>query len=315
MPGDRRGFVFLGGPAVPRMVEWARHAEHRGFDSIWVAETRLTRDGFVPLAAIATATTRIRLGTGIVNVYTRGPVVMASSFATLEEVAPRRTVIGLGPGSPGVLATQGIEFVKPITRLREYVSVIRRLLTGECVTFEGETVRLQEARLEAPPSRSLPIYLGVTGPRALEVAGEIADGVLLNAFLPVEYVKRALIKIAAGAARRRRRVDDIEIAAMLVVSMDADESRAKSRIRPLVATYLSQFPNIARETGLDEATLRQIQILGADGVTEEVLDHLVVAGTPEQCRRRIQSYCEAGVQLPILAAIDNLTETIDTLGP
>lgn len=315
MPGDRRGFVFLGGPTVPRMVELARHAERRGFDSVWVAETRLTRDGFVPLATIATSTTRIRLGTGIVNVYTRGPVLIASSFATLEEVAPQRTIIGLGPGSPRILAAQGIEFVKPITRLREYVLVIRQLLAGECVTFEGQTIRLEEARLEAPPSRSLPIYLGVTGPRALEVAGEIADGVLLNAFLPVEYVKRALIKIATGAARGQRRIEDIEIAAMLVVSMDVDESRARDRIRPLVATYLSNFPNIARETGLDEATLRQIQILGADGVTEEVLDHLIVAGTPEQCRRRIESYCEAGIQLPILAAIDNFAETIDMLGP
>jgi 5,10-methylenetetrahydromethanopterin reductase len=279
-----------------------------------MAETRLTRDGLIPLAAIATATTRPRLGTGIINVYTRNPVLLAVGFATLEEAAPGRVIIGLGTGSPRVLAQQGVEFENPLTRLREYVFVIRRLLAGERVTFAGKTIVLRDARLEVIPSRAMPIYLGVTGPRALELAGEVADGVILNGFLPIAYVRRALDRVALGTARRLSSFGELEVAMMLVTSLDEDDRRARDRIRPIVAAYLSNFPHIAKETGLDPETLKRIHELGAPAVSDEILDQLVVVGTPERCRQRLQAYRAAGVQLPIVAPIGNFAETIEALG-
>src|SRR5688572_22957285 len=130
------------------MVALAREAEAAGFDSVWMAETRLTRDGVVPVAAIAAGTERIRVGTGILPVYTRNPVTLALTFVSLEELAPGRIVMGLGAGSPVVLRPQGIPFAKPLTRLREYCEVIPPLMRGEAVTYDGETVRLDGARIE-----------------------------------------------------------------------------------------------------------------------------------------------------------------------
>src|SRR3712207_3934852 len=112
------------------MVALSQRAEAAGFDSVWMAETRLTRDGVVPVAAIAAATDRIRVGTGILPVYTRNPVTLALTFVSLEELAPGRILMGLGTGSPLVLAPQGIPFDRPLTRLREYCDVIPRLIRG-----------------------------------------------------------------------------------------------------------------------------------------------------------------------------------------
>src|SRR5688500_5676939 len=201
------------------MVRLSQRAEARGFESVWVAETRMTRDAFVPLAAIAQATERVRLGSGIVNAYTRNPVVIAISFIGLEELAPGRVVMGLGCGSPLVLAPQGIAFEKPLTRLREYCDVIPRLIRGEEVTYDGEAVRLEGAQVEdllsqaaAPggPRTSIPLCIGATGPRALEYAGEVADAVMLNISLPTDYVRDAVGRIAEGARRAGRDPEAIQ---------------------------------------------------------------------------------------------------------
>src|SRR5262245_54661723 len=116
---DRVGIAFLGSPATHEMVDLGRLAEARGFESVWVAETRLTRDGITPCAAIAMQTSRVTVGTGIVNVFTRGATLTAISFLSLNEIAPGRIIMGLGAGSPLVLKPQGVEFHKPLTRLRE----------------------------------------------------------------------------------------------------------------------------------------------------------------------------------------------------
>src|SRR4051812_8603521 len=265
---QRLGLAFLGAPAVPEMVRLARRAEDAGFESLWVAETRITRDAVVPMAAIAAATERVRLGTAIMNVYTRSPVVIAITFVGLDELAPGRIVLGLGPGSPLILAPQGHAFVRPLTRLREYVEVLRPLLRGEPVTYRGATVQVDGARIEdllassgeiASEATQLPLYLGVTGPRSLELAGELADGVLLNVCLPTAYVTRARERLAAGAQRRGRSPEGIEVAMMLVVSPDRDALAARDRARRFIALYLSLFPNIARETGLDAPYLDRLR--------------------------------------------------------
>ena len=306
------------------MVGLARKAEARGFESVWVAETRMTRDAVAPAAAIAGGTEKIKVATGIVNVFTRGPVVLAITFASLAEIAPGRIVMGLGTGSPLVLAPQGHPFAKPLTRLREYVEVIRPLLRGEPVTYAGETVSLQGARIEdllsetgAVSPAPLPLYLGVTGPRALELAGEVADGVLLNVALPRAYVERALEAIERGARRAGRALTDVDVAMAIAVS-----PHGKDAARRFLALYLTTFPNIARETGLPEDALAAIGTAldeeGLEGasrlVGDEVVDALCAAGTPEECRARLDEYREAGVALPVLVPLEGAIEaTIETL--
>jgi 5,10-methylenetetrahydromethanopterin reductase len=328
---DRRlGLLFAGAPRVPEMVALARRAEAKGFDSVWMAETRMTRDGFVPLAAMATATSRIRLGTGIVNVYTRGAVVMAISFATLAELAPGRTIVGLGPGSPKVLAPQGYPWERPLTRLREYTDVMRPLLRGEAVTYEGRTVQLDGAQIEdvlageggSIGAGDLPIWFGVTGMRAVELAGEQADGVLYNVGLPTAYVERARAALEAGAARSGRDPDRIETGMGIVTSPHHDSATGRERAHRFLSLYLSLFPNIAQETGLDAELLEATRAAFHDGgvgaavrvLPEWVVDVLGAAGTPAECQERLDAYRAAGIDVPVLIALDDsLPLAIDTL--
>jgi 5,10-methylenetetrahydromethanopterin reductase len=319
--GGPTGLIFVGAPSVPEMVRLALRAEERGFDSVWVAETRMTRDAFVPLAAIAQATERVRLGSGIINAYTRNPVVIAISFIGLEELAPGRVVMGLGCGSPLVLAPQGIAFEKPLTRLREYCDVIPRLIRGEKVTYEGEAVRLEGAQVEdllsqaaAPggPRTSIPLCIGATGPRALEYAGEVADAVMLNISLPTDYVRDAVERIAEGARRAGRDPDEIEISMVIATCPHERSEEGKRLAAHFVALYLSLFPNLARETRVDDARIQAVRAAfnesgldaAADQVSDEIVDYLAAAGTPEECRARLDEYRAAGVRLPILAPLE-----------
>lgn len=322
---QRLGFGFLGAPAVPEMVQAARRAEELGYESVWVAETRFTRDGIAPVAAIAAATHTIRVGTGIVNVFTRGPVVTAISFASLDEISAGRTIMGLGPGSPLVLAPQGVAFKKPLMRLREYVHVIECLLSGEAVTYQGETVQLQGVKLELTPVRShIPLYLGITGAKALELCGEIADGALLNGFLPTTYTRRAVQLIARGAQNAGKPADAIDIAGCLVTCVDEDSRRAKDQVRPLVALYLSLFPNIARETELPADFLSKVQgTFQSEGlgqaatlITDETVDLLTLAGTADECKARLAQYRAAGMGLPVVFPIEASTRVaLEALAP
>lgn len=317
----RLGFAFLGEPAVPKMVEAARRAESLGFESVWVAETRFARDGFVPAAAIAARTERILVSTGVVNVYTRNPVILAVSYATLDELSNGRAIFGIGPGSPLVLEPQGHAFERPLTRLREYVEVGRRLISGERVHYLGETVGVDGVQLEFDPVRtSIPVYLGVTGPRAMRMAGEISDGVLMNGFTSCSYVRRSIQKIEAGARAAGRDPGGIDLTLGLVTSVDGDADVARERVKPLIAMYLARFPNIAKETGYGEEYLEGVRRevrgrgleAGAGLVSEEVVDDLAAAGTPGHVRDRIGEYREAGIQCPVLFAVGpNLDETLE----
>ncbi len=327
----RTGLLFLGAPAVPEMVSLARQAEAAGFESAWVAETRLTRDAITPVAALALATERMRIGTGIVNVYTRGPVLLALTFATLDELAPGRIVMGLGAGSPLVLAPQGVAFDRPLTRLREYCDVIPRLLAGEAVSYRGQCIELDGARIEDVLARDggvvgrdagIPLYLAATGPRAVEYAGEVADGVLLNVCLPVGYVRERRQRLAEAAERAGRDPSAVEVAMCVVVSPHADAQCGRDAARRFVAVYLSLFPNVARETGLEPDLVRRLTDAFADGgvdaaaplVGDDVVDLLTASGSVEDCRRRLDEYREAGVDLPILAPVEGALElTIETL--
>jgi 5,10-methylenetetrahydromethanopterin reductase len=312
------------------MVSLARRAEAAGFESVWVAETRLTRDAITPAAAIALGTERLRVGTGVVNVYTRNPVLLALTFATLDELAPGRIVMGLGAGSPLVLAPQGVPFTRPLTRLREYCEVIPPLLAGEAVTYHGECVDLVQARIEDILARDdvgrhhrIPLYLAATGPRAVDYAGAVADGVLLNVCLPTSYVAERRQRLAAAAARAGRNPSAVEVAMCVVVSPHRDPKLGRDAARRFVAVYLSLFPNVAHETGLDPKFVEQLRAMFSDAgvdaaarvVDDEVVDQLTASGSVDDCRHRLEQYRAAGVQLPILSPVDGALElTIDCLG-
>jgi 5,10-methylenetetrahydromethanopterin reductase len=300
------------------MMRLAERAEKIGFESIWLTETRFTRDAITTSAAVAAVTRRVRIGTAVTNPFTRGAVLTAVTFATLDELAQGRLVFGFGPGSPHILRRQGFSFDRPLIRMCEHIDVVRRLLSGERVTYHGETVTVDNVALDFQPYRPrIPLYLGVTGPRALEIAAEIADGVILNGFVSAQYSERAIGRLRERSAQVGRAADDFEIASWLMVSVDRDSAKAKDAVRPMVATYLANFPNIARESGLPDALLETIGRTYAEGgvgeaakhVGDDVVTKLSCSGSTDEVLELIQVRRNVGVTLPILGILGNNTAT------
>lgn len=331
----RIGMAFLDRPDVRRQVELVKRIERLGYESAWVCETRLARDAVSVLGAFASVTERITLGTSIVNTWTRGPALMAMTFATLNEMAPGRMVMGLGAYWDPLAWKQGLDRVKPLTQMREYVDVCRRLLRlDEGVTLEGEVVRVRDLTLDlghGVPREPIPvpIYIGATGPKMMELSGEIADGVLINGLLSSDYTRRAMARVADGARRAGRDVSDLDRPQFVNVAVSEDGEAARRDARRLVAMYLGQQSHIGKASGLDEDLLRRInETVGGwpprpggieramELVSEDVVDVLSVSGTPDHCRGRLQEWIDAGASYPVVVPLsDNYEEICDIFAP
>ncbi|MSO76349.1 MAG: LLM class flavin-dependent oxidoreductase [Alphaproteobacteria bacterium] len=332
---NKIGFGFLDRPSVREQLRLAQKAEALGYDSLWVTETRLARDAFSVLGAMAATTERIRLGTGIVNSWTRGPALMAVTVATLDNLAPGRINLGLGAYWDPLAWKQGIDRRKPLTQMREYVGVLRRLLALESgVTFEGELVRVRDLTLDlgygdarVPPAVKL--HIGPTGPKMMALAGEIADGVLINGILPPAYTRTSLDHIAQGAAGAGRRLADIEKLQLVNVSMNADAERAFFDAKRLVTQYLGQQPHFAKALAYPDDKLAAVKaVMGgwpprpggveaAMGLVDDALvDDLIAHGTPEQCVRSAQRWLDAGLdQIVLIPLSRNYDDILEVFAP
>jgi len=297
-------------------ITYARHAEKRCFEAVWQAESRLVREATVPMAAFLTATERIKVGSGVVNNWTRNPALLASTFSTLDDLAPGRVILGIGAWWDPLAARVGIHRHKPLRAMRETVEAVRRLLANEHVTYDGEFVHLDGVELdyvhqERRP-KDVPIYVGATGMRMMELAGEIADGVVLNYLVSPAYNARAMEHLAVGAARSGRTVDDLDRPQLIVCSLDDDRDRALDAARLLVTQYLGQQPHIMLASGVPGELLDDIgrvltwpatdeQIAAAAKlVPDDVVQMIAAAGTTEECRAKVAEYVEGGCTCPIL---------------
>ena len=223
------GIYFQDDYSLPESIELAGYAEARGFTTAWQSEVRLARESTVPVAAYLMATRHMRAGTGVLNNWTRNPVTLACTFATLDELAPDRVMLGIGAWYEPIASKVGVDRRKPLKAMRETVEVVRRLLAGETVTFDGEFVHVDDVRLdyvhdEARPKR-IPILIGATYMKMMEVAGEIADGVLLNYLVRPSYNDEALEHLEQGAKKAGRSVDEVERPQLIVSSVSEDQRR------------------------------------------------------------------------------------------
>lgn len=299
------GLGFLGFPDIKTLAEWGQAAETAGFESVWVAETRITRDAVTGMTALLMSTERIRVGSAAINAYTRGAALTAVTWATMAEAFPGRVVLGIGPGSPAPLAQQGYAFERPLSRLCEFTEAVRAAWERPApVDFEGEFLTLRGLTPEVVPEVKPPIYYCVTGPRALEAAGRSSDGIVFNAFMPPAYVERARERLDKGAGG----YFEGEVGGALVVTIADSVSEAAARVRPILATYLAFFPDLARETGLDPDFLAKVQSTardqGLEATFEMLPDDLVaghcLCGTVDDCKKRLADYRQVGLGLPIL---------------
>lgn len=297
-------------------LDYVRYAEERGFEAVWQAESRLVRDAVVPMAAYAAVTNRLKVGSGVINNWTRNIGLLASTFLTLDDLAPDRIICGIGAWWDPLAKNVGIDRRKPLLAMRETVMILKRLLNMERVTFHGEFVHVDGIELDVVHGRreprNVPIFIGATGDLMMELTGEISDGAVLNYCVPPDYNEKALELLEKGAKKAGRKLEDIDRPQLIVCSVDADHDRAIDTTRGLLTQYLAQQPHIAKASGVSMDVVAEIQsILGWPATKEQInkAKHLVpeslihritASGTPDEARAKVAEYERNGCTCPIL---------------
>lgn len=297
-------------------LDYVQYAESRGFEAVWQAESRLVRDAIVPMAAYAAVTSKLKVGSGVINNWTRNIGLLASTFLTLDDLAPDRIICGIGAWWDPLARNVGIDRRKPLLAMRETVTVFKRLMNMENVTFHGEFVHVNGIELDVvhgrKEPRNVPVYIGATGDNMMEMTGEIADGAVLNYCVPPEYNIRALELLEMGAKKGGRTLADIDRPQLVVCSVDEDHDKAIDTTRELLTQYLAQQPHIAKASGVSQDVVEKIQsILGWPAtheqisrakhlVPEELILRITASGTPDEARKKLQEYVHNGCTCPIL---------------
>ena len=310
-------------------MAYAQYAEQRGFEAIWQAESRLVRDAIVPMAAFAAVTSRIRVGSGVLNNWTRNIGLLAATFLTLDDLAPNRIICGIGAWWDPLAKNVGIDRKKPLKAMRETIEVMKRLLNMERVTFHGEFHHVDGIELDVVHGRreprNVPIYIGATQMGMMELAGEIADGVVLNYCVPPEYNHKALQHLEIGANKAGRNLEDIDRPQLIVCSVDYDHHRAVQAAKELITQYLAQQPHIADASGTPPEMVKKVQtILGWPAtkeqihqamqyVPDELIERITACGTPDEVCAKVEEYNRNGCTCPILYPLgDDVKLMIDT---
>lgn len=283
----------LTGVPLAEHAELVRALPQLGYTDVWSAEVA-GADAFTPLALASQWAPQLRLGTAIVPVYTRGPALIAMSAATLAGLAPGRFVLGLGASSPVIVQDwNGIAYEQPYRRTRDVLRFVKAALAGE---------RVGRFRLEAPPAQPPPILLAALRPQMLGLAGREADGAILN-WLSAGDVARCVAAIGNPRA---------DVVARIFVCPSEDDEYARSVGRGLIAAYLTVPAYAAFHDwlgrgaalhGMHERWAARDRAGAAAAVPEEVVDQLVLHGSPESCRDQVREYVEAGVRTPVLAVL------------
>jgi 5,10-methylenetetrahydromethanopterin reductase len=310
-------------------MEYVRYAEERGFEAVWQAESRLVREATVPMAAFAASTDRIKVGSGVIPIWTRNVGLLAATFSTLDELAPGRVMLGLGAWWEPLATKVGVDRRKPLKAMREIVEATRRLLAMERVTYQGEFVHLDDVEIDIVHGdrspKNVPIYVGATGMKMMELAGEIADGAVLNYMVGPKYNADAMAALAVGAERAGRTVEDIDRPQLVVCSMDHDRDLALDRSRELLTQYLGQQPHIMKASGVDQSLIDEIgKVLTWPASEEDIrkamrlvpddaVQMISASGTPDECKAKVQEYIDAGATCPVLYPLgDDVQLMIDT---
>lgn len=313
-------------------LDYVRYAEERGFEAVWQAESRLVRDAIVPMAAYAAVSERIKVGSGVINNWTRNIGLLAATFLTLDDLAPGRIICGIGAWWDPLAKNVGVERRRPLAAMRETVEILRRLLNMERVTYHGEFHHVEGIELDIVHGRReprhVPIMIGATGDKMMELTGEIADGAVLNYCVPPEYNDKALDMLDRGARKAGRRLDDVDRPQLVVCSVDHDHEKAIDSTRELLTQYLAQQPHIAKASGISQDIVAEIQsILGWPAtreqiqqakhlVPDELIHRITASGTPEEARKKVEEYRKHGCTCPILYPVSgDVRLLLDTFTP
>jgi 5,10-methylenetetrahydromethanopterin reductase len=309
----RRGIWFAGELPVPRMVELSQLAEENGVDSVWMSDGYYARDCLVSLAAIGAATSRVQLGTAVLNPFTRHPGVLAMAFATLDELSQGRAILGIGSGARHQVEGQmGFDGSRPLTAVREAIDVLEGMWAGEEVDVEGKVITARGVRLIIKGARPLPLYVGAVGPKMCKLAGERGAGAFVPQTSP-EFVRTAAADVAKGAEAVGRDPKDVDIAAMIILAVADDEEAAQRSVGPLLGILMlaPEGDRILEGNGLDPGLADRLRTAYAEGgvrevaktVTPEMIEKLTITGPADRCRDKLQELVNAGVTHPVISMI------------
>ena len=319
MSGRRKsyGLSLYTGSSVTEIVRWAREAEAAGFDWVSISEDPYYRDSLPVTALVMTATRRIRVATGIINIYTKSPVYTAMAAATLDEIGSGRLILGLGRGVKSLIEGElHIKYGSPLAYAKEYLVCLKRLIAGGKVDYDGEMVKLTNAQLHFKPvRRSIPTIVAAMGPKTVELASKYSDGVMLNSCTSAKHARFARQVLDEHWKRSKKPI----FSAGLWTSVDEDLDVAFNSARTQVGFLLS-IPTFG-ETFLRLSNLPQDSLPGLrkifrwdeevgdpmwhlnerrsgslkELVPDDVVDSLTVCGPVERCRKRFSQYFDAGV--------------------
>lgn len=310
----RLGIVLYHGlESGAELREYGRLAEENGFDSLWVTERYFHEETFSLLGFLAAATQRIKLGVGVVNPYTRNPALLAMASATLDRISGGRFLLGLGRSEKAVIQDKmSIPYGNSRAVLTETVTHLRKLFAGERVTVSEGRYKLSNVRLATTPVQAqLPIYLSGIGAKGLRLVGEIADGVVLNAYVPPSYVRYAVKEIRDATTAAGRAPQAIDITCMLVIRLTDDPARMYPTLKQRIVRLLEEAhvgEILLDKGGFDPSILPALrETVKKDGekaavpfITDEMVDAFYIVGSADRCKARIEEYRQAGVDEPLL---------------
>jgi 5,10-methylenetetrahydromethanopterin reductase len=314
---------------VPKEIYWkiaayAIQAENNGFSNLWVTDHFGNRNVYVTLASAAMYTNKITFGTGVTNPWMVNPVITAQAIATLNELAPGRVVLGMGAGDKTTLEAVGIEMGKPLAAVKEAIEIFRKLTAGESVAYQGEVFKTAGARLNFKPKTKIPVYVGAQGPKMLEMAGKIGDGVLINASHPSD-VGYAVKMASEGMRQANKTANDVDIAAYTSFSINEDVKKAMKAATPVVAFIVAGSPPpVLEKHGIDLAKADELRAaLKANdfakafaSVTPEMIKAFSICGTPEMCIESIAELRKIGISQFVVGSPigTNVKAAIDLIG-
>ncbi len=303
--------------SVDQILDCASHLSKYHPDTIWIPET-WGMENFSMLSMISQKVNSPKIGSSIINIYSRSPSLMAMGAATVDTISNGRLVLGLGTSSMPIIEDfHGMKFEKPVSRMREYVEIIRLVLSGKQVNYDGSFFRLKNFSLLIKPLRNhIPIYLAAVNQKMVELTWEIADGVIFY-LRPISELKNTIEKM-----QNKKKID---VSCQLITCVSKDSQKAIDRAKKTLAFYISVgeiYRNFLAKNGFQDETEEIFQEFKKSGlehvhefVSDSMIESLTICGDPQECLTKLNKFKDTGLDLPILQfnPIDDVKESFSLL--
>ena len=302
---ERFGVLFSGNFPLMRAIEGSVLADRLGYDSAWFGEDYFYQGGIATATAVAERTTNVDIGLGILSPLARHPALTVMETAALDHIADGRVILGYGAGVRYWMEQMNLDYSSPLSALRESVEISRELFAGKTSNHDGRYYQLRNVKLGFHSLRtSMPIYLGVEGPRMLALSGEIADGTILSVLASPAYVRYAWEHVKEGCAISRREPDVHKMVVYVIFAMDDDGSTARDAVRATISEYLGaggQPTPLTKLAGVPDRAMaemgriyREEARFPVELVDDDIVSKVAVAGTPDECAAGVRALIEAG---------------------